>query len=202
MGEGYKVAPKEAKPYPPGINVKGSPTPKRKVDVSKTPIPSTPRTPNPKNNTLTDRNQKGNSPNREEKTQNQCRARTTPREADGHFSSQPRDTKSTRHGLTFSWSYGKETYFLYRNARAYRVTRGNLKYRVIWKVSSHSTKNGANGLIIHHNQTQCTTIPACQNFGRRHWYYRDSGKFIEICSLSHMLKTLLCQNQSHDGTLR
>ena len=86
--------------------------------------------------------------------------------------------------------------------QGYRVTRGNLKYGVIWKVSSHSTKNGANRLIIHHNQAQCTTIPACQNFGRRRWCYRDSGNFIEICSLSHVLKTLLRQNQIFDGILR
>ena len=33
-----------------------------------------------------------------------------------------------------------------------RVKRGNLKYGVIGKVSSHSTKNGVNRLIIHHNQ--------------------------------------------------
>ena len=86
--------------------------------------------------------------------------------------------------------------------QGYRVTRGNLKHGVIWKVSSHSTKNGANRLIIHHNQAQCTTIPACQNFGRRRWCYRDSGNFIEICSLSHVLKTLLRQNQIFDGILR
>ena len=38
-----------------------------------------------------------------------------------------------------------------------RAKWANLKYGVIWKVSSHSTKNDR--LIIHHSQDQCTTIP-------------------------------------------
>ena len=122
MGEGYKVAPKEAKPYPPRINVKGSPTPNAttprlsKVDVSKTPMPSTPRTPNLKTIHL----QTGTKRETHQTEKKRHSAAHAPHQGSRRpfFESTTR-YESTRHGLTFSWSYREETYFLYRSARAY-----------------------------------------------------------------------------------
>ena len=119
MGEGYKVAPKEAIPYPPGINVKGSPTPKRKVDVSKTPIPSTPRTPNSKTIHL----QTGTKRETHQTEKKRHKTSAAHAHAPHQGSRRPFFESTTRYEIyatrPHSWSYGKETYFLYRNARAY-----------------------------------------------------------------------------------